>query len=270
MDSRGERLKKIRLEKGISLEEAQKKTKIHLNILKAIEGEGLTDLSPVYLKGFLKIYCGFLGVDPKDYISDYKEIQTKPSFVILSKEASQRLPKTSEFLKTVKIKFNSLRPNKKIRRVIAFSIALFFLSVGLFNLGKIISSKRRDNLNQKHSSSPRQVTALSKREQKPAQGGAASVIPKPQKQNLAGIKLVIRARDNCWISLKVDGELVFHRVLEKGRFESWQAKDKIEFSLGDAGAVELEVNSQSFSKLGRKGQSLKNILITKEGLSIAR
>lgn len=266
MDNAGERLKKIRLEKGISLEEAHKKTKIHLNILKALEGEGLTDLSPVYLRGFLKIYCRFLGVDPKDYIPDYKETQAKPAF----SQESQKPPKTSEFFKTVKVKFNSFRPNKKIRQILVFSIVVFILAVGLFNLGKFISSKRRSNLSNDRSSAVKQVAVKSKKEQKPARAVTAAVAAKPKRENLSGIKLVIRARENCWVSLKTDGKLVFHRVLEKGRFESWQAKEKIEFSLGDAGAVELEVNSQPFSKLGRKGQSLNNILITKEGLSIGR
>jgi len=266
MDNTAERLKKIRLEKGISLEEAHKKTKIHLNILKALEGEGLTDLSPVYLRGFLKIYCKFLGVDPKDCIPDYKEIQTKPIFA----QESQKSSKTSDFFETVKIKFNSLRPNKKIRRILVFSIVVFLFAVGLFNLGKVISSKRRSTLSKDRSLAPKQVAVKSRKEQKPAKTVTAPVASKPQRQNLSGIKLVIRARENCWVSLKTDGKMVFHRVLEKGRFESWQAKEKIEFSLGDAGAVELEVNSQPFSKLGRKGQSLNNILITKEGLSIGR
>ena len=63
--TKGTRLKKLRLEKGISLEEIQKKTKIHPNILRAIEGDAITDLSPIYLKSFLKIYCKFLGVDSR-------------------------------------------------------------------------------------------------------------------------------------------------------------------------------------------------------------
>ena len=57
MESPGARLKKIRLEKGISLEEVHKKTRIHLDLLKAIEEDSLINLSPVYTKGFLKIYC---------------------------------------------------------------------------------------------------------------------------------------------------------------------------------------------------------------------
>jgi hypothetical protein len=72
------------------------------------------------------------------------------------------------------------------------------------------------------------------------------------------------------MQLKSDGKVVFQGVLKKGRFESWQANTKMELSLGNAGVVELEVNGKLISNLGRRGQALKNILITKEGLAIKR
>ncbi|MBI3991561.1 MAG: helix-turn-helix domain-containing protein, partial [Candidatus Omnitrophica bacterium] len=77
MESTGTKLKNLRLQKGLSLEDVHKKTKIHLNILKAIEEDSLVNFSPVYIKGFLKIYCKSLGVDPRDCISDYKENKAK-------------------------------------------------------------------------------------------------------------------------------------------------------------------------------------------------
>jgi len=90
-------LKKIRLAKGIRLEEVHKKTKIHINILKAIEGDGLTNLNPVYLKGFIKIYCNFLGVDPKEYsLEPPKERKPQPEpSVVPAKEKGkpQQKPK---------------------------------------------------------------------------------------------------------------------------------------------------------------------------------
>ena len=55
MDKAGERLKKIRLDKGLSIEEVAKKTKVALNILKAIEDDSFINLEPVYVKGFIKI-----------------------------------------------------------------------------------------------------------------------------------------------------------------------------------------------------------------------
>lgn len=300
MEYIGAGLKKIRLERGISLEEVQKKTKIHLNILKAIEGDSLTDLSPVYLKGFLKIYCKFLGLDPKDQILDYREVRQGET-VKPAKDLSAKPIKSNTFLHTAGVGLRSFGViNKKPKTAFVFIVIIIILSLALFNLGRFISSKRKSPraqakprslmlsrkqsrkerlqkaapaaavtskvntakpISQTKAYTPKQVSAVK-------EAGTSSVLVK--KEAVSGIRLGIRARENCWISLKVDGHLVFQRVLERGRFESWQAKDKIELSLGNTSAVELEVNGQLFSNLGRRGQPRKNILITKEGLNIAR
>lgn len=243
MESSGAKLKKRRQELGLSLEEVQKKTKIHLNILKAIEGDSLTGLNPIYLKGFLKIYCKFLGIDPKDCIPDYKETQSRPLNVIVTKEVKSAGGR-ADFLKAT---------GKKYKKTLLFILIIILVLFGLYNLGKAISSRRRAH---------------------PAKARAAHIVPekkvKKAGESTSGIRLGIRARENCWVDLKADGRLIFHRVLEKGRFETWQAKDRIELSLGNAGAVELEVNGQRFLNLGRRGQALKGIVITKEGLNIPR
>jgi cytoskeleton protein RodZ len=249
MESPGAKLKKIRQELGLSLEEAQKKTKIHINILKAIEGDSLTDISPVYLRGFLKIYCKFLGVDPKDYISDYRETQSEPANVIATKDT-----------KTATGKLGFLRAaSKKNKSVFIFILIIILVSFGLYNLGKAISSKRKLQLTRTRPAHFVLENKESKREKKVNGALPATVI-----------RLGIKAHQNCWVDLKADGRLVFRRVLEKGRFETWQAKDRIELSLGNAGVVELEVNGQRFSNLGRRGQAIKGIVITKEGLNIPR
>jgi hypothetical protein len=73
------------------------------------------------------------------------------------------------------------------------------------------------------------------------------------------------------VQLKVDGKLVFYKTLERGRSKSWQAKQKMELSLGNAGGVEMEVNAQHIKNLGKRGQPIRNIVITeKEGLKIPR
>ncbi len=49
---------------------------------------------------------------------------------------------------------------------------------------------------------------------------------------------------------------------------NWQANEKIELWLGNAGAVELELNGKLLKKIGRPGRPLKNVTITRAGLSI--
>jgi cytoskeletal protein RodZ len=275
MESAGVRLKKIRQEKGLSLEEVRKKTKIHLKILEAIEGDSLTNLNPVYLRGFLKIYCKFLGVEPKDYIPDYREAQSRVKKVTIIKD-DLRSPFTKyvSFFKSAGVKLGAFRPSKKLKTTLRFTLIIIIISIALFNFGKFVSSKKR--LPQTKQPMPVKIekTGIQASPKAQAQPLVASQKPQPKqtniaKENLAGIKLVILARENCWVDLKADGKVLFRRVLEKGRSESWQAKDKIELSLSNAGGVELQVNGQRFTNLGRKGQALRNIVITeKEGLRI--
>lgn len=281
MESIGSRLKKLRLEKGITLEEIQKKTRVKLNVLRAIEGDGLTDLDPVYLKGFIKIYCKFLGVDPKDYAAGPKEAKEKVP--TQEKQVTENAASTS-ILKTVSVKLVNVRSDKRAKRALfIFSVVVILLFL-LFQLGKFISSRRNpaDSKRAKLSKvlPPKTIAVKPKTSQTVSSKTAASAgatIPKAavitapaieKKEVITGIKLIIRTKENCWISLKADGKLVFQRVLEKGRFETWKAKDKFNLSVANAGAVELEINNRPFLNLGRRGQSLKNIVITKEGLTI--
>ena len=64
----GELLKNARTKKGLTIEKAYKKTRIHPGILRALE-EGRVEnlLNKIYIKGFLKKYSEFLGLD-KDFI----------------------------------------------------------------------------------------------------------------------------------------------------------------------------------------------------------
>ncbi len=300
MNRPGAQLKKIRLEKGISLEEVQKKTRIHLNILKAMEGDSLTNLNPIYLKGFLKIYCNFLGVDPKGYALEVKESKdtvkaqppVKPAAV---KKEGEVLNKGIPFFqallrKGVELKKHAPVIKKGIVLVIVSVLSLFIL----INVSKIISSRHKAYVARKkarvsQSSRTRVRTAAEKTVSKPVQKAAPSSVPAVvagagkqvsvaavetgvpvSKETGTGIRLGVRARENCWMFVKVDGKVVFQRTLEKGRFESWLGKERIELSVSNAASVELEVNGQLFSNLGRRGQVLKNILITKEGLNIPR
>lgn len=256
MESRGAKLKKIRLEKGLSLEEVHKKTKIHLNILKAIEEDNVMNLNPIYVKGFIKIYCKLLGENPADFIKDFKETRTR---IELKREAGEKTFSDGSFLNLRNLKFPV---NLRVVVSAIVVIAVIYVSLGVI---KHIKSKPRDALSKKQPVMMQTAMPLPKAQKK-------SDSSKEHRQSGQGtpIRVGIRARENCFIQLKIDERLVFQGVLKKGRFESWQAKEKINLSLGNAVAVDLEVNGKLISNLGRKGQALKNIVITQEGLSIGR
>lgn len=250
MESVGTRLKNKRLEKGLTLEEVQKKTKIHLNILKSIEDDSLVGVSPVYIKGFLKIYCKFLDIDPREYIPNYKDPQVKPE-VITEKNEKKETSSEPSFKKI----FYYL-PRIRVKTIVIV-LAVFFLLLGIFRIGKAISSKRAARV-------PGAVAKIEKKSPPPTATKSTKNI------TAKSVKLGIRARENCYLTLKTDGRLVFQGAFRKGISESWEAKEKIEFTLNNAGAVNLQVNGRPISDLGRKGQAIKGLVTREEGLEILR
>jgi len=273
MESIGARLKKVRLAKGLTLEDARKETHTHISILKAIEEDSLINISPIYIRSFLKNYCKFLGEDPAQYITDYRESQT-PQVANPRHEG-----KTLSLLKDASVNMAlKLKPRLKIKVFggilvgIAAAIILFTLiktavvRVSIFfhrirPAATITGKPDRKELSQATTGNkPALASTISAKERQIPLAVTAT----------SGVKLTIYARDNCLVEVKSDGKMMFRGKLKKGRSESWPAKEKIELSLSNAGAVDLQINSKHINRLGTKGQSLKNIIITKDSLIVPR
>lgn len=283
----GEKLKNARLLKGISLEEAQKKTRIHLNILKALEEDSSISLSPVYRKGFLKIYCEFLGIDINEVL---KPEQDKPQPQDMRVDAQFKQPGYS-LRQVISRMIAGLQPYITPKIILRAALVIFILIVAL-KLPRIVSnfkyglSHRRQQISARQragkakklkteaSSKNKQTIYTTGTQPQASQVKAASPISasssvKPEPA-LQVINLAMRARGDSWVQVKVDGKTVFQNVLKKNKSETWQAKAKIELSIGNAGVIDLEVNGKPISDLGRRGQSLKNVVITREGLQVLK
>ena len=67
----GERLKRERLERDISLEQVAQGTYIRLHYLQAIEDGNFDELpSPVQVRGFLRAYASYLGIDLEPFLAE--------------------------------------------------------------------------------------------------------------------------------------------------------------------------------------------------------
>src|SRR3990172_11295183 len=65
----GETLQRARQARGITVEDAERATRIPRRYLEALERENYTILpAPVYARGFLRSYAGYLGLDPAELL----------------------------------------------------------------------------------------------------------------------------------------------------------------------------------------------------------
>jgi cytoskeletal protein RodZ len=238
-DSVGNRLRQARLKKGLTLDEVHKKTKIHINILKALEEGGPLEISPVYLKGFLKIYSEFLGLQESQFTKQIPPPHTESSDATFTDYHNKPEPvlRVSKFRQALPAAFKFFM-NKKI----AIILVCILVSVGLLRL---VIGQHFKKLPPKKDLLLHQAKA-----------------PKPKE-----VRVGVRARDDCWIRVKVDGRTIFQNILKKGRFENWQAQERIELSLGRPEVIDLEVNGRLLSSLGAAG---RRVLIDKEGLRVLK
>jgi len=116
-------LKKMRQEKGWSLEKVSDETKILLSILKNLENDEYENLPPpVYLKGMIKEYANFLKLDQEKVLQLYQKSNGRN----LSSGKYDLLPK-NRFL-TYQSKFISFFKNvcPKILKYLFWGFILFY------------------------------------------------------------------------------------------------------------------------------------------------
>ena len=76
MNGLGERLKKEREMRGVSLDEIAKATRIHKKFLSALEANDFDALpAPVFVAGFLRSYASHLGLDADSLVADYDKVK---------------------------------------------------------------------------------------------------------------------------------------------------------------------------------------------------
>ena len=257
-------LKEVRERKGITLDEAQRDTKIHLNILRALEEGTTLDLSPVYVKGYIKLYGQYLGVEKveldryllKDEKEQKKEIAVKAQSSTAGYEQSLS-------------KFPNFSFQLKPKNIIVVGFILFLL----FSFFKFVGRPKEDVAQAKAKAEPNVVAdakkELDSKAKKPPKKRTRAVTSTPK-----GVKDILRltilAEEDTWMQVKSDGKVVFKRILKKSSSETWQANKSFELWLANAGTIKLELNGKIMPPIGRRGQLLKSVIITKDGFTINR
>lgn len=254
----GNLLREARLSKNISIEDASKRTKIHPNILKAMENDDFKFSGTVYAKGFLKLYAEFLGLDKEDLVRRFQGVSGMSD----EQPAVRKVPYSSRYLK----------PSINALRKINFKIVVIVILILVAGIGLIRLIRHRKTAPARAVSVALQKTEMKKSSvaqesaKKPVFITPAQAVSKEEEK----IILVVRAKVKTWLQVKVDGKVFFQSVLAKGAAETWEAKEKIELWLGNAGGVQLELNGRLLEKIGRPGQTLRHVVVTKAGLSIQK
>jgi cytoskeletal protein RodZ len=243
MASFGERLRRERELRGISLRDVAESTKISIRFLKALEDDRV-DLLPggLFPRAFVRQYAKCLGLDAErlvaEFLYDHGGLSEPPA-----------PSRTHE------------APGRGGVFVVVVCAALALL--GLLKAG---SREESPAPGPEAAAPPSAPPAASVYTPPPI---ASVYTPEPTTAPAGaaeGLVLTLRAEQSCWVEVRADGERVLSRVLGAGEIATLQADGELVLSVGNAGGLSFTVNDRRGVSLGRSGEVRKNVVITKSNL----
>lgn len=226
----GARLRSAREAKQVSLREIANTTKISVSALEAIEGNNIEQLpGGVFTRAFIRSYAVEVGLDPEETIRDF--VAQEPEVGTDEEETHDYHAQEHELFQSQQ------RMAETVLKLAAVGLPMAGL---LLYLGTQIVTTGSDSPEAPPASVERPV-----RIEPPVT--AQSMAQEP-------LTIVLRPLADCWVSLRVDGESVFERVMRSGERESYEAVDEIILNVGDAGAFAFAINQQAGRSLGASGE----------------
>ncbi|MFH0893563.1 MAG: RodZ domain-containing protein, partial [Bacteroidota bacterium] len=70
--------------------------------------------------------------------------------------------------------------------------------------------------------------------------------------------------DQTWISVEVDGNLIFSGTVSAGVVQKFSARDKIVVDSGRANATHIKLNDEDMGVLGKESGAIKGVIFAKE------
>ncbi|KAF1304074.1 helix-turn-helix domain-containing protein [Enterococcus saccharolyticus] len=258
----GDKLRQARLNKNISIDELQKKTKIQKRYLEAIE-QGKFDLLPgeYYVRAFLREYASVVGVDG-DYL-----VAVFDGEADLEKPAPKRV--APEVVHGSRVRVTEKQPKTLLDYLPMILLGMVALTIVII-VGYMMWQDRQATPmigNEKPSVVVEQTSTTTTKEatssSEPVETTSSSQVPKmdmelvDSKQNQATIEvteakdpleLVFKGKnERCWIGILVNGEYVYQYTLladEEQAFTLPEGATNATITLGASGNVDITANGE--------------------------
>jgi cytoskeleton protein RodZ len=272
--SLGSLLKKAREERHIDLDEAFRVTRIRRHTLEAMENEQWDKLpSQVFVKGFLKTYAEFLGLDKEMILAHYQRI--------------------SPFEKGKSGTLKHVRPSAR-RRYLGIIISLlalaFIASIVYLNTRDIsvvekssqylgtqapvekeegaieekggieqggretpLGSSRDEEGLEEEQAAPPPPTSIEETEV----GGDVTAEGEEAEKPPPRFILTANVKERTWIAIYVDEKPLKEYLFQPGQRFRWTAEKGFDILIGNAGGIDFFLNNREIGNLGAEGQVLR-------------
>ena len=234
----GARLRAAREARQISLREIAATTKISVSALEALEQNEVAQLpGGIFTRAFVRSYAAEVGLDPEQTMRDF--VAQVPAEEADEGKAYDKRSHDHDLFQSQ-------------QRMAGTVLTLVLVGLPVAAALLFVGTRAAPTGTDAPDAPPAQAAPALLVQADPPVPADPSVPAELISQE--SLTIVLRPRDDCWVSLTVDGASVFSRVMRQGERESYEADEEIVLNVGDAGAFAFAINQQDGRSLGASGE----------------
>ena len=246
-------LKRAREEKRVSLADIADRTLINIKYLEAIERGDTAILPDAYVRAFIREYAAAIGLDGDETLRRFDEGRRAADEAAHPRERAQvPVPQKRPAFSLEPATFLTPRM-ATIGATVAIIAIVAILAWNLFTPGTTAPVTEI----------PFQNIVKEQEEQ----SAADHPVPPPHPRRADSLTLAASVTDTVWMTITVDSlpsrEYIFH----PGSKASWKAGNRFLVTLGNAGAVSFVLDRQQLGTLGRRGNVVRNVPLTRQTIA---
>ena len=253
----GANLRQARERRGVSLRQIADSTKISMGALEALERNDIARLpGGIFVRAFVRAYSAEVGLDPEQTV---REFLAQCSL----EGVADGTPAANE-----PAEHDTFESHQRMASTLLWLVVSTLLIAPLIvymtmrgGAGDAPSPGAETSDGVGVSSDPPQAGGV------PDGGNVEPVGAAPVLVETAAtgpLTIDIHPQGRCWVSLTLDGELVFDRVMQGGEREIREARQEIILSVGDAGVFAFALNRRPGRSLGGRGEAVWDVRINRE------
>lgn len=249
MDDFGGKLRQARERRGISLRQIASSTKIAAAALDALEKNDISKLpGGIFSRAFVRSYAVEVGLDPDETVREFID------------RFNQDPPPTAEATAAAIPEEEKEFEQRQRQAIKALAIGAGLLVVLVAVL--YLVWRGRPSASASAQAPLPAVAADPAPAPEPAPPPVtAAAVPSVPVASAAQLILEVHPVAECWVSLTVDGQKLFARIMQPGERERQIVQREAFVEVGDAGAFAFTVNGRPGKALGEKGQ-VKTLRVT--------
>lgn len=260
LKSFADRLRGIRENQGVTLQQIKLKTRIDMKYLEAIEVGDFEIMPQVYMRAFIKEYAESIGLNGQETLDEYESIREGKKFEkTVSDEPVEEKIEFSDAATQTPIPNASANditsepwfmPSIAIAAIIIIATIIYFAFFNSADEELITEKPYQEIVKEKQ-----QRFEVIEEDAKPA---AKEIEP-------VSLELKIVAVDTSWVQVTADSDSTTDFILYPKRKKTFSAKENFELVIGNSAGVKLVLNSDTLNLQGVYKKA-KRVLINSEGL----